>query len=248
VSFSLLAIELKEALQNQRCPVCSLVRDADRRSIRYFLWEGKNEGQMLLRLKRSLGLCQHHARLLVETELAEEKDCLGTTTLYDWLLDLVHETLRDYVARGSFEAAKRRPPLLLQEDPCPICVSRRDYEEVVLWGLQQFLAHEGGRETLRRLYAESGGLCLPHLRDVLRLTRFPEVVELLLEVEERALASLVEELELFQRKHRVEEQAPIGKEGDAWERALDLLAGRLTGPLSQSVEKPEDESRVDARR
>jgi hypothetical protein len=235
MSFALLSIELEDALQSQGCAVCRLVQEGDQRYIRHFLWEGKNEGHMLLRLKRSLGLCHHHAWLLADTEDLEFKDGLGTATLYDWLLDIAHETLRKARETRTIEAAKRLATSLHPQPPCPACAIRREFAETVLWGLQQFLAPVGGHETIRNLYAKSGGLCLPHLLALLRMTSFPEVVQLLLEVQERTLASLLAELELFQRKHRVGEQAPIGKEQDAWNRALDLLAGRLNGARPPGV-------------
>ena len=247
MSFALLAIELREALQDQGCAVCRLVREGDQRHLRHFLWEGKNEGHMLLRLKRSLGLCHHHAWLLADTESRLERDGLGTATLYDWLLDIAHETLRKGLETRSLEAAKRLAGSLHPDERCPACAIREDFEETVLWGLQQFLAPVGGNETVRKLYTKSGGLCLPHLRAVLRMTSSPEVVQLLLEVEERTLASLMAELELFQRKHRIGEQAPIGEERDAWERALDLLAGRLRDFRSPGAGIPADDSRLAAR-
>jgi hypothetical protein len=79
------------------------------------------------------------------------------------------------------------------------------------------------------------------------MTSSPEVVQLLLEVEERTLASLLAELELFQRKHRVGEQAPIGEERHAWGRALDLLAGRRRDFRSPGAGIPADDSRLAAR-
>jgi len=247
VSFALLAIELEDALKEEGCAVCRLVQESDERHIRHFLWEGKNEGQMLLRLKRSLGLCHHHAWLLVETESLVEKDGLGTATLYEWLMGITHNTLRQAREAGSLEATKGLADSLHPEEACPVCAIRRQFEETILWGLQQFLAPTGGIETIRKLYAKSGGLCLPHLRAVLRLTPFPEVVQLLVQAEIRAIDPLLEELELFQRKHRIDEQAAIGKERDAWCRALDVLAGRLDGTPSSVAGKAADESHIAAR-
>lgn len=247
MSFSLLAIELQDALQGQGCAVCRLVQDGDQQHIRHFLWEGKNEGHMLLRLKRSLGLCHHHAWLLADIEGRECNDGLGTATLYDWLLDITRQSLLEARETHSSEAAKRLADWLRPEESCPLCAGRREYEEIILWGLQHFLAPVGGHETVRNLYAKSGGLCLPHLRAILRLTPSPGVVSLLLEVEERMLASLLAELELFQRKHRVGEEAPIGEEKDSWERALDMLAGCLDDRRSPLISEPADDSRLAAR-
>ena len=247
MSFALLAIELEDALRAEGCAVCRLVQEGDQRYIRHFLWEGKNEGHMLLRLKRSLGLCHHHAWLLAETESRVEKDGLGTATLYEWLMGITHETLGQAREAGSLEAAKRLADSLHPDEPCPACAIRREFEEIVLWGLQQFLASTGGKETVRTLYAMSGGLCVPHLLAVLRLTPFPEVVQLLVQVEIRAFDSLLEELELFQRKHRIYEQTSIGKERDAWDRALDLLAGRLDGFPSPEPGKAAYEPHIGAR-
>lgn len=246
MSFSLLAIELKDALQSRGCAVCRLVQEGDQRHIRHFLWEGKNDGHMLLRLKRSLGLCHHHAWLLADTELQENRDGLGTATLYDWLLDITRKVLRQTRENRSMKAAKRLAAALHPKEPCPACTSRRQYEEIVLWGLQQFLAPVSGNETVSNLYGKSGGLCMPHLRTILLMTPIPEVVQILLEVEERSISSLLAELELFQRKHRVGEQAPLGEERDAWSRALDLLAGRLADPRAPGAGKSADESHVAA--
>lgn len=43
MSFSLLAIELKNALETEGCAICRLAQESDERHVRHFLWEGKVE-------------------------------------------------------------------------------------------------------------------------------------------------------------------------------------------------------------
>ena len=72
----------------------------------------------------------------------------------------------------------------------------------------------------------SEGLCLPHLRSALEQVREIGACEQLLSIHRARLETLESELAEFIRKNDYRFKAEgFGKEGDAWLRAVGLIAG-----------------------
>jgi len=109
MTWDLLYIELKEALQQAGCPICWHMEQATRKHLWSFLREGKNNGKVYLSLVRSFRLCHRHAWLLAEIESVTLEDGMSTATLYR---DLLAELLRRLKweleeERGKGPAAKQ---------------------------------------------------------------------------------------------------------------------------------------------
>jgi len=74
--------------------------------------------------------------------------------------------------------------------------------------------------------AASEGLCFPHLRSALEKIREAAACEQLLLIHRARLETLESELAEFIRKNDYRFKAEgFGKEGDAWLRAVGLIAG-----------------------
>jgi hypothetical protein len=73
----------------------------------------------------------------------------------------------------------------------------------------------------------SDGLCLPHLQLALEQVRDVSAVEKLLTIQREKLEKLKNELAEFIRKsdYQLIDQG-FGPEGDAWLRAVSMIAGR----------------------
>jgi hypothetical protein len=88
------------------------------------------------------------------------------------------------------------------------------------------LAESLDKEEFVQAFRESSGLCLPHFRQVLGLVRRDEDFQTLLAIQRKKLSSLSAELAEIIRKsdHRFREEG-FGKEKDAWQRAIGMIAG-----------------------
>jgi hypothetical protein len=73
---------------------------------------------------------------------------------------------------------------------------------------------------------DSEGLCLPHLKLALGHVKEERVYESLLAVQRARLEILKNDLAEFIRKNDYQAiKEGFGKEGDAWLRAIDMIAG-----------------------
>jgi hypothetical protein len=185
------------------------------------------------RLAAAWGFCAVHA-----TALSEMPDAaLGTAIVYHALVEQASRWL-DETARVAAKRARRRGWRALVGKPraaggesrsraarCPVCVELVAAEACYLDGLLEGLA----ASELRRAYASSDGLCLPHLDlAVARGGARAETAQLLALTREK-LRALAEDLKQFIDKHdhRVARPRFTDREAGAWRRALALLAGRM---------------------
>jgi hypothetical protein len=185
------------------------------------------------RLAAASGFCAAHA-----TALSEMPDAaLGTAIVYHALVEQACRWL-DETARVAAKPARRRGWRALVGRPraagresrsrlarCPVCVELVAAEACYLDGILEGLA----ASELRRAYASSDGLCLPHLDLAMaRGGARPETAQLAALTREK-LRALAEDLKQFVDKHdhRVARPRFTDREAGAWRRALALLAGRM---------------------
>lgn len=164
---------LLDALQEQGCPLCRLVLDGQAWYLDMLSHEGVNDPGLRAHLRSARGFCHHHAWQFTR----EVRNGAGRAMIYR---DVVGALLRTLAGRGAAVES------LLPAGECVVCRSvaaatQRYFEVLAL--------HLGDAE-LRRRYEGSQGLCLPHLRQALRLARQPADVALLLEVAQRCAGGL----------------------------------------------------------
>lgn len=222
--------ELREALEQEGCALCRLVRRVVRRYLDNLLYENVNDSEVRSGFRRARGFCNLHA-----WQMYEEHDALGTAILYRDVLQDVAKRLADPAAlpaaAGLWQWLRRTPPLagrggpladLSPRQPCPACQVRESAE--MIYG-QTLLEHLDDREVRADL-ARSAGLCLPHLRQVVEMAD-PAAAAELIALQREAWLRLLGELGEFIRKqdYRFRDE-PVGTEGDSWIRALALVSGQ----------------------
>jgi hypothetical protein len=208
--------ELRETFSLGHCPLCHLVSEATALRLRFLFHESVNDPGIREELRASLGYCSHHATLAASCM----GNALGVALLYH---DMAAQALRRLHALAS---GTRLPP----PAPCPLCVAEQ--EDVARYaGALADALREG---EMKALYGRTYGLCVPHLEVVL-LQASPEVAAFLCAQEDARLSLLAQELGEFIRNsdHRFAGE-PVGRECDAWLRALEKIAG----PLLTDREKP----------
>jgi hypothetical protein len=228
-----MAYKLLEACREPGCPVCRLEQRSVERYLDSQFYESVNNPAWRDRLRASLGFCHEHAWLAVDQRLG---DALGFAIIYRDVINGILTTLED----GVPNRASRRSLALLRRIPeqvrnigermlsavtpqkrCPACQHRDEMTHATIVGLVNELEVPEMADALQA----SDGLCLPHLRLALEQVKSILACEKLLAIHREKLENLKDELAEFVRKndyHFIEEG--FGKEGDAWLRAVGMVA------------------------
>ncbi len=211
--------ELMDALQAGGCPFCRLGRRAASRYIDTLNYEGVNDVGLRRSLRDALGLCHRHA--WEWTQLRGSP--LGVAIVYRNLVKDLAEVVESQAEGRSAGWGGRRPGVagLTPSGRCPAC--RAEDEAVQRYG--RTLLRWLDREDLAAAYAGAGGLCLPHLREILSLASGAQA-RVLLGWQQQIYRGIIAQLDEFIRKHdhRFRDE-PFGVEKDAWLRAVAALVG-----------------------
>ncbi len=227
-----LQLEFRAAMAPQGCPLCRLATKSERTFIESLNYERVLDLNTRDALKASRGLCAQHSRIWQNVQ----GSALGVAIVYRIsVLDLLRDTEPDTVQpgpvfrrRGRHGRASATVGRLVAAAPCPACTIGED-TAARFGGL--LLEDIADAEVQARLVA-CGGLCLPHLRQVLTLRGAERVCELLLRTQRRAWAQLMGELEEFIRKndYRFAGESITPEEGASRTRAIDALVGLENPP------------------
>jgi len=233
---SSIVYNLLEACRAEGCPICRLEQDSVERYLDNQFYENVNSPKWRDRLRDSLGFCREHAWLGVNKRLG---DALGYSIIYH---DILNSILRRWEDKQSPARPLRGGTSLRRQIPesvrnliesvwtaltpgkvCPVC----EYRDQTTRSLLSVLVDELKRPEMTNALQASDGLCLPHLREALDQNKHVSGVEALLAVHREKLNSLQAELAEFIRKNDYQAISEgFGKEGDAWLRAIRMVAGR----------------------
>lgn len=222
--------DLRDALAQPGCPVCSL---AERNSFRFLdalLYERVNDVGTREGLRRSLGFCNWHAWKSLEVPNSP----LGLGIIYNDLLGQIHERLAKiqhsfpapipFIKRLLGKGRTKKPnPLLRPSHCCPVCQSVRFFEEMYL----EILLDSIAEEDFERGFSRSSWICFPHL--TIAIEKYPghRNLGLLIQRQMKKWESLKAEVAEFIRKHDYQfAHEPRGAESDSWKRAVELVAGK----------------------
>jgi hypothetical protein len=221
---------LRDALAQPGCPVCSLAEKNSFRFLDALLYERVNDVGTREGLRKSLGFCNWHAWKCLEVPNAP----LGLGIIHQDLLGQILERLsriqRSFPMRipflrrlwGRGKAEKAFPPIRPGHS-CPACRSVRFFEEMYLEILLDYIAEE----VFERQLFLSPGICFPHL--IIAIEKYPghRNLGLLIQRQMSKWESLQGELAEFIRKHDYKYIHELrGAESDSWKRALEMLVGK----------------------
>ncbi len=226
--------DLKDALAESGCPVCRLEARAADSAIDTLLWESVNDVSTRHRLNAARGFCRTHAEKMLRHGAA-----LGVSII---MRDVIH-TVADILAAGTFQsspglAVRQKLPgfnhtgnpataalaeALSPQTECPICTAQHAAGTRYLQTLVTFFT---GTEALAADYRRSDGLCLPHFQRALGFVTDAETFNALAKAQLHLWRQLTDQLDEFIRKNDYRFQhEKMGREGDAWQRALAAIAG-----------------------
>jgi hypothetical protein len=199
------------------------------------MYENVNDPEMRDRLRLSFGYCHEHSWLLGRSK----GEALGIAIVNRDMLTHAAAGLRETrfqspglmrragdvfdrarPAAGTEAAVRRLSP----QAPCPACLHRSEMEDIAVGAALDALVNKDQR--LQSALEASAGLCLPHMRRALELTRDESVYDYLSRLGQQKLDALVAELEEFIRKNDYRfAREGFGPEGDSWRRAIAMLVG-----------------------
>jgi hypothetical protein len=193
---------LTDALAAKGCALCTLAAKAAEDNLGTTLYENVNDPVTRRALSASLGWCGTHADLARQL-----RDAFGIAMLYETLC-------RDVAAR--IEGGDR--PAVTS---CPVCKTVRETEARYIG---EFCAHID-EPDFRQAFHASDGFCLAHFGQVMRAA--PDIARSMVQSHQaKTFQMLADELKSFVKKHDYQNTTAIGPEADAWQRALDKVAGK----------------------
>lgn len=233
--------DLYMALHQPGCPICRLTNQAVERSLANTSYENVNDPGAREEMRAAQGWCAVHA-----ARWLEQLDALGTAIIYKDVLDTARQTLldaahlppdpeaapdllgklRELVGNGT----PVRPGSLIAQalEPaggCPACATMRTTERHVLGAFSGALAYPAFLAAYR---PHPTGICLPHLRAVLRGAPDPALVAALVAAHAAILARTSAALAEVIRKNDYRfRQEPRGDEFRAPAWAVEQAAGSV---------------------
>jgi hypothetical protein len=220
-----LQVELRDAMGRWGCPLCRLSHKAEHAYIDSLNYERVLDLNTRDALKASRGLCRHHSRMWQQLQ----GSALGIAIVYRiTILDLLRDTDPDTYPGGTSlfrrrNTAEETAERLAATGPCVACEIARGVTD----RFGSLLLRDLEDPEVQSLLEASGGLCIPHLRDVLRLPGAGRRHDLLIQVHRVAWQQLMGELEEFIRKndYRFRDETMTSEEGTSWTRVLDVAVG-----------------------
>lgn len=227
--------DVRDALSEPGCPVCRLRNKCGDSYLDSLLWESVSDPERREEMRRTQGFCSEHTwRLarpggsvgvaIVTRDILQ--NLLGTMesssfrNVPRWSLRRVREAFSSEIpAAATADMVARLTP----DGECAAC-AWVDRMEIAY--LSSLLDNLEGEDGLLVSYRGSDGLCLPHFRQALALTRRSAVREAMVsaqrDVWRRLTAQLGESIRKSDYRFRHE---PRGDEAGAWRRAIAALAG-----------------------
>lgn len=215
---SRLVFDLIEMFPQPGCAICNLLLQDVAQFLDSLLYERVNTLEVQQGFRRARGLCAQHASELVTVRGGS----LGIAILHRAvLIELLDQVEGKGGGRFSVRRAESLANSLRPDALCPACDliigQEKRYLEALVGGLSD--------STLQAAYEDSGGLCLPHSRLLIRRAP-PSLSARLVAVQRAQWEYLKQELEEFIAKtdyRRSGEEK--GAERDSWLRAARLISG-----------------------
>jgi len=211
---------LLDALKEQGCPVCFVIKKNAQKYMDDFLYESVNDPGLRKEIKESVGFCNRHA-----WQFHKIGDGFGLGIVYEDLMRLVIKRLEGVDGSSVFLKAMLKQ---LDKDEqakksCIICKEEKDVEGRYI---SVFLENLDDPE-LKFAYKNSFGLCLRHLNLAIKKNKNRKLANEIVTIEAVKFNGLIAEVKEFLRKHDYRfSKEKFGKEGDSWIRAIEKMIGK----------------------
>lgn len=193
---------------NFGCPICVIINQNTSRLIDDLLYERVNDPATRKEIRAGLGFCNHHA-----WKLQAAGDAFSHSIIY---VDILNNLITAAESVRNFEN------IYTQKQLCLFCEQEKEIE---LNYLNKFVDYFYEKEFLQK-YIKSNGLCLPHIQMILKQSKNEKFRKDLLKLEKEKMDRLVKELkEIIRRSDYRFNQQELGKEKDAWIRAIEKISG-----------------------
>jgi hypothetical protein len=225
--------DLVEAFPAPGCAICRLVLRDVEKYLDGILYEYVMEADTQHRYRAARGMCNQHGWQLTTLSGGAMGIAVLTQVTVNDLLKLTAQDTHAVPAALTFgerlrtrtrgdNAGKALADALEPTGDCPACVKQEAAQTAYLSLFDRYLDDE----RFFAAYQTSQGLCLPHLRSVLRDLGTSRLVGQVIAVQRRVWAQLHADLEAFQANYRNENRhLAMGAEGDSWLRGVGTLIG-----------------------
>ena len=224
--------ELIETFPKAGCAVCNLLRRDVDRAIDGMVNGFMDTQEMRDAFGHSRGLCSEHGWQLKQNKFG---NVLGISKLYAATLgevlsiidaapvqDVPQPSRLERLLNGDRRSSNPLADQLEPEERCMVCVRIDEREADYAAMFDQFMNEARFQQT----FEASDGLCLPHLRIVLRRMSDPAHMETLLNIQTRMWTELKAQVESFAAKQNYEHSDELTEtEGDSWVRAIAQMTG-----------------------
>lgn len=213
--------DLIDAMAEESCPVCFLLKRDARKLLRTILYESVTEPETHAIFRESFGLCNVHG-----WQMAEQGNVMSIAVLYSAVVDEAlkrtknHQAVSSKRLRDMLNLTSKRTlnHAVKANAPCPVC-QRVDQNQA------RYLSVFADKLTDTRFiksFETSDGLCLSHFQQVVALNSTDTFVE----IQRSKWQSLHDDMQEFIRKYDpTEVDHTMGKEGNSWLRTIRKLVG-----------------------
>jgi Family of unknown function (DUF6062) len=235
-------VAVLDALVKPGCAVCRIMEEASASYLDTLFYEQVTDVEVRRKLRRARGLCNWHscwaskmtsaalgisiiARDLIEEECTRLA-ALEPQSFWRRLAELIQARLPCRAPPAYLRAWRARAI-------CPACHVAVEHERHALETVLNFI----DEAQFARHYEGSTGLCLPHTARAAELAPSHPKLGYFSAIQRGKYTRLTAELEEFCRKHdyRFTHEA-WGAEADAWQRALEILSGKL-GVFGSAIDR-----------
>ena len=222
-----------EACRESGCPACRQEQTYIKRYLDNLFYESVNDIDLRKMLRGNLGFCAEHGWLAATQKRPYR---LGLAIIYkDVLINVIRQLKKESgITTTDWEKGTGVVPIrrvtwmdrilrsITPRGHCPACHQQADIQKIIA----ETVAGKAARQPMLTAIRASDGLCIPHLRGVLKASRDSHFCEALVGIHLEKYTLIHQDLEEIIRKsdYRFVDEG-LGKEADAWLRALGIVAG-----------------------
>lgn len=199
---------LLDALTEDGCAICIIIRKSVHKSMDDFLYGQVNDPAIRKEIKESFGFCNRHAWQFQK---------LGSGISLSIVYRSLSESLVDKIDKKEIRNFQK------VQNTCMICKESKETERRYI----QVFIENYEEAQLRSSFKDSFGFCLPHLLALLKLCKDKDTSSEVLKIESVKIKTIIGELKEFERKYDYRfSKEGFGKESDSWIRAIEKLVGK----------------------